>query len=60
MTSSVAEHTVGASALDELSIDTLRLLAVDTVQKANSGHPGARLPAVSQADEAQSNALQVG
>jgi transketolase len=43
MTSSVAEHTVGASALDELSIDTLRLLAVDTVQKANSGHPGAPL-----------------
>ena len=27
--------------LDQLSIDTLRLLAVDTVQKANSGHPGA-------------------
>ncbi len=29
--------------LDELSINTLRLLAVDTVQKANSGHPGAPL-----------------
>ncbi|MGB7548393.1 MAG: transketolase [Terracidiphilus sp.] len=29
--------------LDELSIDTLRLLAVDTVEKANSGHPGAPL-----------------
>ena len=29
--------------LDHLSIDTLRLLAVDTVQKANSGHPGAPL-----------------
>ena len=29
--------------LDQLSIDTLRLLAVDTVQKANSGHPGAPL-----------------
>ena len=26
-----------------LSIDTLRLLAVDEVQKANSGHPGAPL-----------------
>jgi transketolase len=38
MTSSIA----GLS-LDELSIDTLRLLAVDTVQKANSGHPGAPL-----------------
>jgi transketolase len=29
--------------LDQLSIDTLRLLAVDTVEKANSGHPGAPL-----------------
>ncbi len=29
--------------MDELSIDTLRLLAVDAVQKANSGHPGAPL-----------------
>jgi len=38
MTSSPAEHS-----LDQLSIDTLRLLAVDTVQKANSGHPGAPL-----------------
>ena len=27
----------------ELSINTLRLLAVDAVQKANSGHPGAPL-----------------
>ncbi len=38
MTSSIA----GLS-LDELSIDTLRLLAVDAVEKANSGHPGAPL-----------------
>jgi transketolase len=38
MTSSIAELS-----LDQLSIDTLRLLAVDTVQKANSGHPGAPL-----------------
>jgi transketolase len=27
--------------LDKLSIDSLRILAADTVQKANSGHPGA-------------------
>jgi transketolase len=27
--------------LDHLSIDTLRILAADIVQKANSGHPGA-------------------
>ena len=38
MTSSIA----GLS-LDQLSIDTLRLLAVDTVEKAKSGHPGAPL-----------------
>jgi len=29
------------SALDELCINTIRFLAVDAVQKANSGHPGA-------------------
>jgi transketolase len=29
--------------IDQLSINTLRLLAVDTVEKANSGHPGAPL-----------------
>jgi transketolase len=38
MTSTLAEHSI-----DQLSIDTLRLLAVDAVQKANSGHPGAPL-----------------
>jgi len=35
--------TLSALSIDELSIDTLRLLAVDAVQKANSGHPGAPL-----------------
>ena len=38
MTTSLASLT-----LDQLSIDTLRLLAVDTVEKAKSGHPGAPL-----------------
>ncbi|HEU5350134.1 MAG TPA: transketolase [Terracidiphilus sp.] len=38
MTASLTEHTV-----EDLAIDTLRLLAVDAVQKANSGHPGAPL-----------------
>ncbi len=27
--------------LDQLSINTIRTLAMDAVQKANSGHPGA-------------------
>ncbi len=29
--------------LDQLCINTLRFLAVDTVEKAKSGHPGAPL-----------------
>ena len=28
------------SKLDQLSINTIRTLAMDAVQKANSGHPG--------------------
>ena len=43
MTSENAATPSNSSSLDQLSIDTLRLLAVDTVQKANSGHPGAPL-----------------
>jgi transketolase len=35
--------TLASVSLDQLSIDTLRLLAVDTVEKAKSGHPGAPL-----------------
>jgi len=38
MTSSLADQS-----LDQLSINTLRLLAVDAVEKAKSGHPGAPL-----------------
>jgi transketolase len=36
-------------ALDELCINTIRFLAVDAVQKANSGHPGAPLGAAPMA-----------
>src|SRR3984957_9952898 len=35
--------TLADLSLDELSIDTLRLLAVDAVENAKSGHPGAPL-----------------
>jgi transketolase len=35
--------TLADLSIDQLSIDTLRLLAVDAVEKANSGHPGAPL-----------------
>jgi transketolase len=41
MTSSATlSTTIAPPALDELCINTLRFLAVDMVQKANSGHPG--------------------
>src|SRR5580658_2813332 len=43
MTSGVAESSLNQTQLDQLSINTLRLLAVDAVEKANSGHPGAPL-----------------
>jgi transketolase len=33
--------TTGGSQLDELSINTIRTLSMDAVEKANSGHPGA-------------------
>lgn len=38
-----------APAIDQLSINTLRLLAVDTVQQAGSGHPGAPMGAAPMA-----------
>jgi transketolase len=43
MTRSLAEPSLDPTAFDQLSIDTLRLLAVDSVEKAKSGHPGAPL-----------------
>ena len=39
MTIQTAE-TVAAADLDRLAIDTVRTLAMDTIQKAGSGHPG--------------------
>jgi transketolase len=35
------EGKIGQEQLDQLCINTIRFLAVDAVQKANSGHPGA-------------------
>jgi transketolase len=39
----MSTSSLASLSLDQLSIDTLRLLAVDTVEKAKSGHPGAPL-----------------
>ena len=39
-TKAATARDTGASELDELAIDTIRTLAMDAVQKANSGHPG--------------------
>ena len=41
--------TAAPLALDELCINTLRFLAVDMVQKANSGHPGLPMGSASMA-----------
>lgn len=38
-----------AQAIDELTINTIRLLAVDGVQRANSGHPGLPMGAAAMA-----------
>ena len=35
--------------IDELSINTIRTLAIDAVQKANSGHPGTPMGAAAMA-----------
>ena len=39
----MSDQDIKQQELDQLSINTLRILAVDTVEKAKSGHPGAPL-----------------
>ena len=44
MTATTIEQTFGAgktgTALDQLCVDTIKTLAMDGVEQANSGHPG--------------------
>ena len=34
------EAASAATSLDQLSVDTIRTLSIDGIQKANNGHPG--------------------
>ncbi len=40
ITNSASSATIPAGEIDRLCIDTIRVLAMDAVQRANSGHPG--------------------
>src|ERR1700757_1152849 len=46
------------SAMDQLAINTIRTLAIDGVQKANSGHPGTPLGAAPTAYAVWQKALR--
>ena len=43
------QGSMSTTTLDELGINTIRFLAVDAVQKANSGHPGTPMGAATMA-----------
>jgi transketolase len=50
--------TTSAASLDQLCVNTIRALAIDTVQNANSGHPGLPLGAAPMAYALWTRALR--
>src|SRR5688500_4017353 len=52
------EKSLTNQSLEELSINTIRMLAVDAVEKAQSGHPGTPMEAAAMAYELWTNILR--
>jgi hypothetical protein len=44
VSSGAGRNGVTRRSIDQLSIDTIRILAIDAVQTAKSGHPGTAMP----------------
>src|SRR5581483_6481134 len=49
LTDAIRSATTAGSDLEQLSINTIRMLAADAVQEANAGHPGAPMGAAAMA-----------